>query len=244
MGFFLSMLLALFVTAYHRYVVNYEYRSYIFTKKRLVLMCLACYWPVVWTILPISVRGFVKKVPTENNYTFALPYEMLFFAIISFILVPTYLVFLKRLVGYLWSNMAMVAVALQKTEEEVKREKRIVKAIMIQGLLPFLGAAPTGYTYIAISLFRSSPLEDHRIPLLQYNIQNLIWIFAYLNPVFDACTTFFVVNAYSEALKATVAGWLDALKKRCSRRVAPVQNNRRNVGNANGNRSIQMTRHK
>ena len=228
---FMSMMWAIVLTAYHRYMVIYGQKAYIFTKKKLRLLCLACYHPLVWALLVVIVRGFVKKVPTENNYTFALPYELLVFVIPGSIALPTYLVYLKRLVGYLWSNMAEVAVTLQKTEEEVKREKRIVKAIVIQGLLPLLNAAPAGYTYVAISLFGSSPLEDYHIPVFGYNIQSLIWIFSFQNPVFDACATFFIVKAYSEAFKATVAGWWSALKKRCSRNVAPVPNNLGNVGN-------------
>ena len=241
---FMSMMNALLLTAYHRYMVIYEQKVYIFTKKRLFLLCLACYNPLVWAILVLLVQGFVTKMPGENNYTFALPYEMLFFGIVSAIFVSMYFVFLKRLVGYLWSNMAFLAVALQKTEQEIKREKRIVKAIVIQGLLPLFSAAPIGYSYVVISLFGSSPLETYHIPILGYNIQSLIWIFGYLNPVCDACTTFFVVKAYSDAFRATVAGWLDVLKKRCSRTVAPVQINLGNVAiENNGNRQVQTTRH-
>ena len=239
---FLSMLFAILLTAYHRYMVIYEHRAYIFTKKRLFLLCLACYCPLVWEILVLTIGGFVKRVPTRNTYTFALPYEMLFLAIVTLIVFPIYLVWLKRLVSYLWTNMAEVALTLQKTEEEIRREKRVVKAMLIQGLLPVFSAAPAGITFLAISISGPSPLEDYRIPFLGYTIQSLMWIFAYLNPVFDSCATFFIVKAYSEAFKATVAGWLDALKKKCSRKVAPVQNNLGNVGNAN--RNAQKVRHK
>ena len=124
-----------------------------------------------------------------------------------------HLVFVKRLVKFLWHNLAMVAQTLQKSPTEVKREQRIVKAMIIQGLLPVLTLAPGAYTLFAMAILGFGPFEKIQIPG-GYTIQGLTWTLMYLNPVFDALTTFMVVKAYFDAFKATLADWVKKLKKK------------------------------
>ena len=75
---------------------------------------------------------------------------------------------------------------------------------ILAGLLPLVGVLPGGYSLLVRSFtdeqkWGHSPI-DQRVPLIGYSVQYVFLILVYLNPLFDALTTLFVVKAYRKAL--------------------------------------------
>ena len=113
-------------------------------------------------------------------------------------------------------NQARLAVSLNKTVEEIKKERRIVKAILIQGILPFL---TVGRAALTLNFGETkSPLHGYRVPFVNYSLYEFSFVLIHLNPLFDCVATLLVVRQYWEALKLTFS----ALLKNDSNRVRPV----------------------
>ena len=237
-AFVMSVIPATVLTSFHRYIVIYKQNELYFTKRKLFLFCMASYYNIVWeTLATILSRGYVQPVRVNNNcYMFRIPHVVLFNFLQLAILALAHLFFVIRLVQYLWINMGQLAVGLQKTAEEVQKEKRVVKGIVVQGLIPVLTITPNGCVALVKGLTGKS-LAHYRLPVIGYTVSGLAGVLVCLNPVCDALTTFFIVRAYFDAFRETLAERF----KTQSATVAPNPNHQAMSGNKH---SVHHTFHK
>ena len=79
----------------------------------------------------------------------------------------------------------------------------MLKAMIIQGVTPFLMVLPVGISLLMQTVYGSAPsqLRTRRLPVLGYPTLHFVYLLSYLNPFFDAMTTLFVVKAYKNAVK-------------------------------------------
>ena len=206
-SFSMSMIVGIFLVTVHRYMVIYEQNADYFNRKRLLALCSTSYSFQIWWLLTIFVRKFIKYHAYGKCYLFAFPYELVFFSIpiTPLCIVNFYLV--MKLKVYLSRSMANIAAALQKTKEQVKQERSIVRAMLIQGLLPFFSLGPSSVLFISTAFWGHSILiGEHRLPILNYSLQNCLLVLHWLNPFFDSMATLFVIQPYYGALK-TIFSW-------------------------------------
>ena len=213
-GFARCMIPGMFLTGLHRYLIVYKQRGNVFSRRIIFVSCLSSYYPVYWQLLVYLFQSYVTPYYAKC-YLFSFPYEFLILiAIPHSVLALLNLFFLIRLVKYLSQNINRLCVSLRKSEEDVKKGKMVIRAILIQGLLPFLSMFPAGFTLLVMSLMgysdyaNNSPLKRYRIPVVDYNFDEFLFVLFYLNPFLDACATFFVVKPYQEAFKQMMNGIL------------------------------------
>ena len=99
----------------------------------------------------------------------------------------------------------------------MQKEKRVVKAILIHGILPFLTATPIAYFLFLSTTSRNSNKKNHLVPVFNYSPEQMSFLLLHMNPLLDCVTTLLVVRQYWEALKLTFG-----LTKKETNRVQPM----------------------
>ena len=211
-AFVLCMVPGVMLTSFHRYMVIVRLKKHFFSKTRKISLILFCYFPLLWPISVLSSRKFVDQ-SSYGCYKFSLPYEYIVLTVPMTLIICAHAFFVIRLFAYLSKNMEEVAATLQKPVEVVKKERSLLRAMLIHGLLPVITVMPPGYTVLVVHLASNSEvgsveniLEESKLPLFGYSVQQSVLLLAYLNPFFDSLTTLLVVKAYREALKLTLLG--------------------------------------
>ena len=205
----ISMIFAIALTSFHRHVIICKQNEAFFTKRRIFVLCLLSYSPILWPLVVLSIRAFVRRLTANASgvFTFALPYELLVLTLIGTLIFVFHFYFMLNLVFYLCKNQARLAETLNKSVEEIRKEKRLILAILIQGTVPYLCLSPALYSLLARHILAQKamlPLDTIYLPILGYSVQQFFILFLYMNPFFDSLTTLLVVKQYFKALRLSL----------------------------------------
>ena len=203
--FISAMVPALTLTSFHRYFVVVRENSLNFSRKLIIFLCILTYYPLLQTFVVLVVHNFVVRNPYDPQcIRLALPNGALPFAILSPTLFALHFYFVFKLHFYLKKSWKNLAKTFNKEVEEVKKESQLLKAMVIQGLLPVFMLVPAILFFVVqiASGYRGSNFfSEFRIPIFGLSPQAIVLTIVRLNPVGDSITTLLVVKAYFEAMK-------------------------------------------
>jgi hypothetical protein len=199
------MLNAVPLISFNRYAVIVLQNDDIFTNKKIFLMCLLVYYPLLYPLLTLSFPMYlVSDAFCGYNYWFPFIREFLVvpIAILSiasvFCIVKTFL--------FLQKHMKTVSAVVERSK--LKDERSILISITIQGLLPLVSCIPSlVLSSIGIVFHNYSAImwESWHIfgVTIETPVLNITMTLLQLSPVFDAWLTLLCVRQY----RRIIVGW-------------------------------------
>jgi hypothetical protein len=184
-----------------------------FTKKRIIIICLTAYIPFIY---PVTIFLFAPYTVAyyRCRYTLYIPFLIeAFFAYVIVIVYPTIMFCNFMIYRVLSKHIQTTTALLNLTPQQIDNEQSILKAIVIQGMLPVVCALPAGVMLITVFLFgwgSSNIMVFEFNAFFVLNLTDLCWCFFMLSPMFDAIIALLIVKQYR-------AAFLDMKKKLLSR---------------------------
>ena len=222
-----AMLLALWPISYNRYKVIIKQQDWFFTRKTILLLCLQAHlpllFPVPYFIFPPKRAMFVTR---RLHYILDLyPYYGLHWGVPAPLIALAFtLYFTVRLHAFLWRAKTRAANILNKSINEVKAEKRLIRAMTNQSVQPILIVAPAVASF-SVTLWTGGKqnLGGGRT-IGGYLVEEWIRLMVIANPLLDAAATLYIIPAYRRALRQHAMekfNFIRALKKTKVQPMAP-----------------------
>ena len=116
-----STIFSTFTTIFHRYEVNVKLNTQYFTKPKIVLMCLSCYFPILWPVFLLVTQNKIVYSMQVNCricfYSDIINLTLLVLPVAIAEICQAY--YICRLHLFLSKNMNELAVRLRKPVSEV-----------------------------------------------------------------------------------------------------------------------------
>ena len=220
-----AMILALWPISYNRYKVIIKQEDWFFTRKTILLLCLQAHlpllFPVPYFLFPQKRAMFIRR---PLHYVLDLsPYYGLHWTVPAPLIALAFtLYFTIRLHAFLWKAKMRAAKILIKSIDEVKAEKRLIRAMTIQSVQPILIVAPGVASFFVILATGGKQNLGGGRTIGGYWVEDMIRLIVIANPLLDAAATLCIVPAYRRALKQHLVEKFAVMRALKKTKVQPI----------------------
>jgi hypothetical protein len=209
--FAIASAMALPLISVNRYFVIIRESTW-FTVKRIALLCLYPYSILIWWILNVAYAPFVT-VFARCGYTLYTPYvpEVFVFPITIgyFTLIFCNWKIYRRISEHISTTTALMI----RSGNNFTGEKAILKAIVIQAMIPLVCVAPAGIYFVYFSIYNraAANLVPFSIGKFRPTIEDYAYGTFSISPSCNAFVTLIIITPYRQAEGAFVSkmkNWL------------------------------------
>jgi hypothetical protein len=195
------------LTSVNRYFVIVKGKEKWFTKKLIVLICMTALFPILYPIKTFLFARYITICP-YCQYSLYIPYSLDIFLIYIIFVSYTALIFCNySIYRVLSQHVTSLSKFYNSTAEQIKNERSLLKAIVIQGVVPVFTALPAGVVFISVYLFGFGWGET-TFTIFMFNdgtslsLTDLCLLCFAFTPTIDALVVLFVVKQYRKACSA------------------------------------------
>jgi hypothetical protein len=196
--------LALPLVSINRYFVIVQRRNQLFTTKLTLFLCSTTYLiPFLWPLIEFCFAPYVSTIFICKYYLMT-PYLMESWMIFVCFYVPITLIFCNfKIYVVLSQHISTLSTRLGKTTDQVRNEKSILKALILQSCMPIIFNCPIIVCHFIILFNGWAPISDPTISLssdANLTFYDLAVIFFGFNTLSDPFITLLVVKQYRIAV--------------------------------------------
>jgi hypothetical protein len=182
--------LALPLISINRYFVIVKKNDEMFTTKLIVFLCFTTYAPFLWPLIEFVFAPYVSYIYICGLYPM-VPFFWESWLLLIAIYIPTTVIFCNyNIYAVLSRHISEVSVHLNKTAEQIREERSILKALILQSTVPLLVTFPVAVCLFFVLFDGWAPITKPVITLS--SDAHLNW--------FDICGNFLGFNAIMDAL--------------------------------------------
>ncbi len=135
----------------HRYMIVVHKMDNFFTNKIILCMCLSVYWPILYPILAFASPSHLLRDNCGYMYWFPFIREFLLVPVIILSLASVFCI----IKFYLFLRKHIKTEIVQRNLLKLQDERSLLKAMIIQGIIPLVCCVPNAILLILVTLFNN-----------------------------------------------------------------------------------------